>query len=157
MLPTPTGVEYNKELDNFLGVNIRIVFACFTSYIVAEPINASIVSKLKIIFNGKFIGFRFMFSTLISGILDSVFFIVIAFYGIINNIEIIKLIFNIWLVKSSIEFLGLPISIRLAKKLKKIEQIDIYDTYTKFNLFNLDINYQESDNKFNENNNRSEC
>ncbi len=64
-----------------------------------------------------------------------------------NNV-IIGLILHIWLIKTVVELLGLPITIRLTNKLKQIEKLDIYDTDTKFNIFNLDTNYTESNNKF---------
>lgn len=147
-LPTQSGAGDLSSFDSFLSVNLRIIAACFISCLISEPLDAFIVSKLKIALNGGFIGIRFILSTLISGIFDSISFILIAFYNIMPNNEIIGLILHIWMIKTVVELLGLPITIRLTNKLKQIEKLDIYDTDTKFNIFNLDINYTESNNKF---------
>lgn len=147
-LPTPLNVNNDPAFDAFLAVNFRIISASFISYLIAEPVNAYIVAKLKSIQNGQHIGIRFILSTLISGFIDSILFITIAFYGVIPDNEIVGLIFHIWMVKTFIEILGLPLSISVAKKLKQIEKLDIFDTNTQFTLFSLDSDYSESDNKY---------
>ena len=53
-----------------------------------------------------------------------------------------------WFIKVATEFLGIPLSVYLAKKLKKAEQLDIYDRHTKFGIFSLDTDYVVSDNEF---------
>jgi queuosine precursor transporter len=152
-LPSPENVSSTASFNDFLAVNTKIVAASFVGYCVSEPINSYIVSKLKIYFEGKYIGIRFIISILTSGVLDTILFVFIAFYGVISNENLIKLALHVWAIKSSIEILFLPISIRLSKKLKQIEQLDIYDTDTKFTIFSLDTNYTEKNNKYNELNN----
>jgi hypothetical protein len=61
---------------------------------------------------------------------------------------LIELALTMWLIKVLIEILGLPLSIRLAKKLKTIEQLDIYDKQTRFNILSLDDRYSPRDNEF---------
>ncbi len=75
-------------------------------------------------------------------------FSVLAFYGTMNNVNLLYLMLTMWFIKVVIEFLGLPISIRLAKKLKTLETLDIYDKRTNFNLFSLEAIYTEKDNQF---------
>ena len=69
-------------------------------------------------------------STIVASGSDSLIFGVIAFYGSMNNMNLFSLILTMWLIKLIIEVLGLPISIRLAKKLKESEHLDIYDKIT---------------------------
>ena len=107
------------------------------------------MSKLKLKLQGRLIGIRFISSTIVASGIDSLLFSVIAFYGVINQSNLITLILSMWLIKVAIEILGLPISIRLAEKLKTIERLDIYDDHTDFNLFSLDTHYQTTDNHFN--------
>lgn len=149
-LPTPSNITTDVSFNDFLAKNSRIIIASFIGYFTTEPLNSFLVAKLKIALKGKYMGFRFIFSSLISGFFDTMLFMPIAFYGAINNAALIKLAIHVWLIKAGIEILFAPLSIRIAKKLKQIDQIDIYDTNTKFNIFSLDTTYSEKDNKYNE-------
>lgn len=106
------------------------------------------MAKLKLKMKGRHLGVRFVASTFIASGVDSFIFGSIAFYGVMTNGNLFSLILGMWFIKVLIEILGLPISIRLAKKLKIIEQLDIYDKKTNFNLFSLDTNYSSTDNEF---------
>lgn len=148
MMPSPENVNM-QSFNDFLLTNLRITFASFISFSISEPFNSYLVSKLKIYFNGKYVGIRFIFSTLSSGLTDTFLFINIAFYGILSNSAILKLFFHVWIVKTIVEILFLPLAIRISKNLKKIEKLDIYDTDTKFTLFSLDTSYTQKNNKYN--------
>lgn len=147
-LPSPSNLLINSSFNDFLVLNSRIIIASFFSYSISEPINSYMVSKLKIRLNGQYVGIRFLISTLFSGIIDTMLFIFIAFYGTVKSQELISLIVHVWLIKTGVEILFLPIAIRLSKKLKNIEKLDIYDTYTKFTLFSLDTSYTDINNKY---------
>ena len=147
-MPNPAYPTRNEKFDALLSTNIRIIFASMISYLSSEPLNSFVMAKLKIRMKGRYMGIRFLSSTLLASGIDSVFFSVIAFYGVINNLNLFALILTMWLIKFFIEILGLPLSIRLSKKSKKIEQIDIYDRRTNFNILNLDTKYSEKDNEF---------
>ncbi len=79
---------------------------------------------------------------------DSIIFIPIAFGRFLPVLTLFHLILTISVVKVSIELLGLPISIRLARWLKQKEQIDIYDVNTNFNPASLEVQYDSSNNHF---------
>ncbi|QDQ41187.1 queuosine precursor transporter (plasmid) [Legionella geestiana] len=147
-LPTPLNININQSFDDFLTFNLRIILASFISYLISEPTNSYIIAKLKRFYNGKYIGIRFIASTLISGAIDSMLFTVIAFYHAMPNDKLFGLIIHIWMVKTIIEVLGLPLSISVAKKLKEVEKMDIFDTNTQFTLFSFDSKYSKSNNKF---------
>lgn len=148
-MPNPAYSTRNEEFDALLSTNIRIIFASIISYFSSEPLNSFVMAKLKIRMAGQYMGIRFLSSTLLASGIDSAFFSVIAFYGVINNLNLFSLIFTMWFIKVLIEILGLPFSIRLSNKLKNIEQIDIFDKRTNFNILNLDTKYSEKDNEFN--------
>jgi len=147
-LPNPNFPTNNKMFDSLILTNSRIIFASIFSYLISEPLNSLVMAKLKIQFNGFYIGIRFLCSTVVAAGTDSFIFGAIAFYGIINNKNLVNLILTMWFIKVLIEIFGLPISIRLAKMLKKNERVDIYDKRTNFNLFDLDVNYTNEDNEF---------
>lgn len=146
-MPSPPNSN-NVIFDSFLHLNMRIVFASLISYLITEQINSYVVAKLKILFRGKNIGFRFVMSTLSAHAINAIIFCTVAFYGIISNINLLFFISTSWVFMVSIELFLLPLSIRLSKKLKQIEKLDIYDKRTNFSLFKLDVNYTEKDNEF---------
>lgn len=147
-MPSPDFPTNNQMFDTLLGTNIRIIFASGISYLISEPLNSYVMAKLKIKTHGRYLGIRFLSSTVVASGTDSFIFSVIAFYGVMSNLNLLYLILTMWFIKVVIEFFGLPISIRLTKKLKQSEKLDIYDKRTNFNIFNLDTNYVEKDNEF---------
>lgn len=147
-MPSPDYPTNNALFDTLLTFNTRIIIASAISYLASEPLNSYVMAKLKIKMHGRYIGIRFLSSTIVAAGIDSLIFSIIAFYGMMSNINLIYLILSMWLIKVVIEIIGLPISIRLANKLKQKEKLDIYDTNTDFNLFTLDTNYSNSDNEY---------
>lgn len=147
-MPSPDFPTNNAMFDTILATNIRIIIASSISYLISEPFNSFVLAKLKIKMQGRFIGIRFLASTIVAAGVDSFIFSLIAFYGVMSNTNLLYLVLTMWLIKVIIEIIGLPISIRLAKKLKKTEKLDIYDKRTDFTLFALDANYIDKDNEF---------
>ncbi len=147
-LPSPNYETNNQLFDKLLETNIRIIIASSISYFISEPFNSFIMAKLKIKMNGNYLGIRFVLSTIIASGIDSLIFSIIAFYGVIDNFNLLYLILTMWLIKVIIEILGLPISIRITKKLKELEKLDIYDKKTNFNLFHLETHYSTDANQF---------
>ncbi len=142
----------NKELiTNFLYSNNRIILAATLSYFITETINSYLVAKLKILLDGKYMGLRFIIATLTAYIFNELVYAPIAFYGLITNIKhLIHHMIDSWAFMVSIELLLLPLSVRLAKRLKFIENIDIYDTQSNFNPFSFNTRYPKSDNESSE-------
>jgi uncharacterized integral membrane protein (TIGR00697 family) len=148
-LPSPDYAQAtNTNFDTLLGFNIRIILASTLSYFCAEPLNSYLMAKLKLKTNGKYMSVRFVLSTFIASFFDSFIFGSLAFGGTMPNADLIRFNATMWLIKVTIEIIGLPISIRLAKILKKHESLDMYDTGTRFNVFSLDTNYNNSNNHF---------
>lgn len=147
-LPSPSFPNHNAEFDDLLHADFRVIIASFCSYLVAEPINSWIIAKLKMRMQGRYMAVRFLSSTLCASLLDSSIFSVVAFMGVMSNQDLIALIFTMWFIKIVIETIGLPVSTKLAKKLKQTEQLDIYDSNTKFNLLSFDGDYEASANHY---------
>ena len=147
-LPSPAFATRNAAFDQVLTSNVQIIIGSALSYLIAEPLNAMIMAKLKRYFHGRYMGVRFVVSTVFAAGLDSFLFMVIAFYGVLSTSQIVKVALTVWFIKVVIEVIGLPISIRLAKKLKRVEGLDMFDHNTSFNLFRLDANYDAKDNAF---------
>jgi len=151
LFPSPAySVVYNAAFDEMMALNTRVIIASTLTYMVSEPLNSYIMAKMKIKMHGKHMGLRFLVSSSISSGVDSAMFGVLAFSGIMSGKELIALIFTMWFIKVATEFLGIPLSVYLAKKLKKSEQLDIYDRTTKFGIFSLDTTYAGNANEFGE-------
>jgi uncharacterized integral membrane protein (TIGR00697 family) len=118
----------------FLHINNRIVFATTASFIVTEFMNSYLVAKLKIYFQGKYIGIRFIFSTFTAYIFDELIYAPIAFYGLMNLSEFSHHMFESWIFMVTIELLLMPFFVRLAKYLKAIEGTDYDDTVDNPNI-----------------------
>ncbi|HQZ87950.1 MAG TPA: queuosine precursor transporter [Gammaproteobacteria bacterium] len=145
----PSLDHYHTEIfDTLLKANNRAIVAGLLGYLCSEPLNSFVMAKLKIEFRGQFMGGRFLLSTLIASVADSVVFGFIAFYGIFDQKVLISMIFGVMIVKMTIYFLALPFFLHFAKKLKQKEHMDIYDKGTKFNFFRLDTHYAPTANQF---------
>lgn len=140
-LPNPPYPTHNDLFTTIFALDIRIMLASSVSYLCSEPFNSYVLAKLKVKTNGKFMPLRFVLSTLVASGVDSFIFGSLAFYGNINNDDLLHLILTMWFLKVGIEILGLPVSLNIAKKLKRKEKMDIYDFDTKFNLFSLEHDY----------------
>ncbi len=147
-LPSPTYETNNHEFDTILRVNARVIFASAVSYLFSESFNSYAIAKLKIKMQGRFLIGRFAVSNIIAAGIDSFIFTMIAFYSDLKEDELYEFILSMWLVKVLIEIVVLPISVKLARKLKRIEQLDVYDRKTDFNMFHFDTHYSEFDNNF---------
>lgn len=146
----PSFEHHHTEIfDTLLQANNRAILAGFLGYLCSEPLNSFVMAKLKIEFRGQFMGFRFLLSTLIASVVDSVAFGFMAFYGVFDDKKIlISMIFGMVIIKVVTDFVALPFFLYFAKKLKQKEHLDIYDKGTKFNLFRIDTHYALSANHF---------
>lgn len=148
LMPSPEFSNNNEALDKLINMNFWIIVASFTSYIVAEPLNSYLVAKLKIKLDGKYIGFRFMVSTIIASSIDTPLFVLVAFHQTLSMEQMIPMIFSVWLIKCMVETGLLPFSIRLTKIIKEKEKINIYDINTNFIPFSIDVDYSADNNKY---------
>jgi len=145
-LPSPSFTN-NAEIDNIISMDFWIIVASFSSYITAEPLNSYLVAKLKIMTDGKYMGLRFIASTIIASSIDTPIFVFIAFHKTLDFTSMLSLIFPVWLVKCLVEILLLPVSIRITKRIKNREKMNIFDFNTNFNPFILDSKYSINENK----------
>ncbi len=148
-LPSPEfATSTNHAFDMIVSMNIWIIIASVVSYFCGEPLNALLVAKLKLRFQGKYMPVRFFLSTFIAAFIDSFIFSFIAFAHIFSIKTIITLAITMWLIKVCIELIGLPFSVYLSKRLKRAERTDIYDSDTQFSLFSLDDRYTKEANHY---------
>lgn len=146
LLPGPDFYQNNTYFNEIIHIDARIMLASLVSYLCSEPLNATLIAKLKVKTKGQHMAFRFVFSTVIASGVDSVLFNALAFYNTMPLTKLVNFTIVLWLLKVVIEVIGLPFSVYLAKKLKKFENLDIYDDSTNFTLFSFEASYDDLDN-----------
>lgn len=86
---------------------------------------------------GKMLRVRTIGSTLVGEGLDTIIFVVVAFYGIFPNEVLRAIIISNYIFKVGVEVLFTPLTYLIANKLKKVEHEDYYDYRTNFNPIKL--------------------
>lgn len=148
LLPSPSFPNNNDALDKLIHMDFWIILASFSSMLTSEFLNSYLVAELKKKFHGKYVGSRFIASTIMATSIDTPLFVFIAFHNTMGSTEMIALICSVWLIKCLVEIGLLPFSIKLAKILKKKEKLDIFDINTNFNPLSIEVDYPISNNKY---------
>lgn len=86
----------------------RIVLASIIAYLVSQHHDVWAFWKWRELTRGRFLWIRNNASTMISQLIDSIIFTIIAFYGIISFTEIINMVLSLWLFKTIIAALDTP-------------------------------------------------
>lgn len=127
----PENVSFNQSL----GQVPRIVLASLIAYFAGEFSNSVLLAKLKVATEGRWLWLRTISSTLVGQLLDTVLFVVIAFYGVYTNEELWAIFVSNYVFKVSVEALFTPITYAVVNFLKRAEHEDYFDRDTNFNPF----------------------
>jgi uncharacterized integral membrane protein (TIGR00697 family) len=119
------------------GNTWRIALASMFAYFCGEFVNSYVLAKMKVATNGRFMGARFVGSTVAGEAVDSALFYPLAFYnsGIMPNELVFTLVVSQFIAKTLVEIAFLPLTYRIVNFLKRAEQEDYYDRDTDFNPF----------------------
>jgi len=134
-LPSAAGWENQEAYDKILGLTPRIVIASLIAYLAGEFTNSMILAKMKVWTKGRFLWTRTIGSTIIGEGLDTVLFVLIAFWGVLPSGLILTIIISNYIFKTGLEILLTPVTYKTVKFLKNKEREDYYDDKTKFNPF----------------------
>jgi queuosine precursor transporter len=135
MLPANPEWWNQNAYDAILGATPRIVLASVIAFFIGEFTNSYILARMKVWMNGKKLYLRTLASSIVGNGLDTVIFILIAFWGIFDTEIILALIFGNFFWKIGTEILFTPITYKVVSYLKKKDGIDVYDYDTRFNPF----------------------
>lgn len=136
-MPSAPFYEDQAAFQSILGSSIRIVFASLMAYVVGSFLNAYVMSKFKLMTQGKNFSLRAIVSTLAGEGADSLIFITIAFAGIFPIPVIMGMILTQALLKTAYEILVLPLTFQVVQKVKSIEGVDTFDENISYNPFRL--------------------
>jgi len=132
--PAPIWHDQNAY-TTILGFTPRLLLASFVAYLVGEFINSFILAKMKIATRGRWLWTRTIGSTLVGEGVDTVIFILIAFWGIIPGQLLLTTILTQWIFKVVYEIVATPLTYLMVRFLKRKEQLDAYDYHTNFSPF----------------------
>jgi len=116
-----------------------IVVASLVAYLVGEFSNSTVLARLKVATQGRFLWLRTISSTLVGEGVDSVIFILVAtLFGVFPWELFGVLVVTNYIFKVGIEVLMTPVTYRIINWLKRAEKEDYYDTQTRFTPFAID-------------------
>lgn len=126
-LPHPGFWQNQEAYKTVLGTTPRVAAASFIGYLFGEFSNSMILSRLKVKTQGKKLWLRTILSTVVGEGFDSVIFIVISFWGTMDNKTVLTMILYQYLFKVCFEAIFTPLTYAVCGWLKKKEAIDTYD------------------------------
>lgn len=129
--------QNQEAFATILGNTPRIVFASLCAYLAGSFLNAFVMSRMKVLTNGKGFAARAILSTLLGESADSGIFIVIAFAGIFPIGVILTMIFTQAMIKTLYEIFILPVTVWVVKWVKRVEGIDTFDSNLSYNFFRV--------------------
>ena len=118
-LPPANGWIHQQAYEVVYGQTPRIVVASLIAFLCGEFANSYVLAKMKILTKGKWLWTRTIGSTIVGEFVDSILFILIAFFGILPNPLLITLIISNYIFKTVVEVLFTPITYQVVKFLKK--------------------------------------
>ena len=138
-MPSSKHWEFQEQFYIIFSHPPRILAASLCAYLIGEFLNSIVLSKMKILTKGKFYALRLITSTSVGALLDSVIFVYMAFYGLVPDFILTKMILIQYLFKVGYEVLALPLTYFVTGYLKHKDKIDYYDFETKYNPFSFKI------------------
>ena len=137
-LPAPIYPENQAVASSFnslFGLIPRTTVASLLAFIIGSQMNAWVMSRMKVLQQGKGFGWRAILSTLGGELCDSLVFYPLAFLGVMPLGAIFSIILTQVTVKTLYEVLILPVTGIIARHLKKVEGLDTYDYDISYNPF----------------------
>lgn len=125
--------------DGVLGTlaSGRIILGSLVAYFAGEFSNAYIMARMKVLTQGRWLWTRTIGSTIVGEGVDTLLFVLIAFYGLYTPSLLLSIIISNYLFKTGFEALVTPLTYLVVNTLKRAESEDYYDVDTDFNPFRV--------------------
>ncbi|MGC9359001.1 MAG: queuosine precursor transporter [Anaerolineae bacterium] len=136
-LPPAEGWEHQLAYQAILGATPRIVLGSLVAYWAGSFANAWLMAKLKIATQGRLLWMRTIFSTLLGEGVDTVLFVLIAFWGALPVSLVWSVVASNYVFKCALEMTVTPITYQVVNALKRAEGEDYFDYDTSFNPFRM--------------------
>lgn len=136
-LPPAKGWEGQEAYLFILGQTPRIVLGSLIAYFAGEFSNSYTLAKMKVITRGRWLWTRTIGSTVVGEGVDTLLFVLIAFYGFYPPSLLLSIIVSNYVFKTGFEALVTPFTYLVVNTLKRVEKEDYYDFDTDFNPFKV--------------------
>ncbi|HEY9676851.1 MAG TPA: queuosine precursor transporter [Drouetiella sp.] len=130
VIPAAPFWHQQAAYSTIMGQAPRVVASCLVCYICGEWVNSVVISKMKFAQKGRrgiHQAMRFMASTALGELVDTVIFFPLAFLGTVPTMDLLYTMLCIYIAKLVYELLSLPVSTRVANYVKRIEGLDVID------------------------------
>jgi queuosine precursor transporter len=124
-------------VEAIFGNTPRIVGASVIAFWCGSFVNSFVLAKLKVLTNGRWLWTRTIGSTMCGELVDSALFYTIAFAGLWQTGDLIKVTLTQYVLKAGWEVLATPLTYKIVGFLKRAEQEDYFDRRTDFTPFSL--------------------
>ena len=126
-LPPSDHSHTHEEFATIFALTPKIFLASLSSYFIGELLNASAISTLKIMLEGRNFAFRAILSTCVGAFIETAIFASIAFGAFLPISNLLSMIFTMTALKVAYELVVLPFTVRITNFLKKVENIDSFE------------------------------
>ncbi len=116
-LPPAADWPFQQDFMNILGLTPRIILGSLIAYLAGSFANAKIMSVMKVCQKGRHLWMRTIGSTLVGEGIDTILFVLIAFYGILPPSALIAIMLTNYVIKCSGEILATPVTYQLVRVL----------------------------------------
>jgi hypothetical protein len=136
-LPAASFWGGQEAYATILGFVPRIVAGSIIAFFVGEFCNSFVLSRMKVWMNGKHLWMRTIGSTIVGEGVDTIVFVLVAFYGTLPLAALFTVIWSGYLFKVGYEVIATPITYAIIGWLKRAEGVDVYDRGIDYNPFTL--------------------
>lgn len=127
-LPYPVFWQNQAAWQAIFGWTWRIVLASIIAYYLGDWLNSAVISRMKVLSNGKNFPLRAFVSTLAGQAVDSALFITIAFAGTMPTKVLVTMILTQYIFKCAYELVALPLTTPIVAWWKRKEGMEVFDT-----------------------------
>ena len=137
-LPPAPGWENQSAFATVFNFVPRLVAASLIAYWAGEFTNSFIMSKMKLMTDGRHLWMRTIGSTAVGQAVDTVIVIVLIFGDSQPVSTLAALIFSGYFGKVIYEAAATPVTYFVVNSLKRLEGVDLFDKGTDFSPFRAD-------------------
>ena len=135
--PPDSSWDGQAAWDRVFQNSPRLVAASLVAFWSGELVNSFVMSRLKIITQGRFLWMRTIGSTLVGQFADSLIFYPLAFGGEWTHELIGKVLITNFILKVAVEVFATPWTYFIVGWLKRNEQYDAYDYGVNYSPFHV--------------------
>ena len=133
----PHNRAYQPAIEMVFGSSWRIIASSIFAFWVGDFANSYVLAKMKLWTRGRYLFTRTISSTVVGQGIDSLVFYPLAFLGVWEPGEMMKIVLFNWVFKVTVETVLTPVTYLVVGFLKRAEGEDYYDDKTNFTPFSL--------------------